>query len=129
MNAKVESSTPGRMIAPVDYAILLAGVALIASGIFVYYYFNPAWAAWVRVLAFVGALLAGGAVMTRSGPGVAFLKFLAAAMIELRKVVWPTKQETTQTTLVVVVGVLVVGVLMFVIDFILALLVRKTMGG
>jgi preprotein translocase subunit SecE len=129
MNAKVESTTPGRLMAPVDYAILLAGIALIASGIFTFYYFNPAWAAWVRVLTFVAGLLAGGAVMTRSGPGIAFLKFLAAAMIELRKVVWPTKQETTQTTMVVVVGVLIVGVLMFVIDFILALLVRKTMGG
>jgi preprotein translocase subunit SecE len=129
MNAKVESSTPGRLIAPVDYAILLAGVALIASGIFAFYYFNVAWPAWVRVLTFVGGLLAGGAVMTRSGPGIAFLKFLSAAMIELRKVVWPTKQETTQTTMVVVVGVLIVGVLMFVIDFFLALLVRKTMGG
>ena len=129
MNAKVENTTSTRLLAPVDYAILFAGVALIASGIFAFYYFNPAWAAWVRVLTFVAGLIAGGAVMTRSNPGVVFLKFLAAAMIELRKVVWPTKQETTQTTMVVIVGVIIVGILMFFIDYILATLVRWAMGG
>ena len=129
MNAKVENTTSTRLLAPVDYAILFAGVALIASGIFAFYYFNPAWPAWVRVLTFVATLIAGGAVMTRSNPGVVFLKFLAAAMIELRKVVWPTKQETTQTTMVVIVAVIIVGILMFFIDYILATLVRWTMGG
>lgn len=129
MNAKVENTTSTRMLAPVDYAILFAGAALIAAGIFAFYYFNPAWPAWVRVLTFVAALIAGGAAMTRSSPGISFLKFLAAAMIELRKVVWPTKQETIQTTMVVIVAVIIVGILMFFIDFILALLVRKTMGG
>ncbi len=129
MNAKVENTTSTRMLEPVDYAILFAGVALIAAGIFAFYYFNPAWPAWVRVLTFVAALIAGGFVMLRSGPGATFLKFLAAAMIELRKVVWPTKQETTQTTMVVIVGVIIVGILMFIIDYILATLVRLTMSG
>ena len=129
MNAKVENTTSTRLLAPVDYAILFAGVALIAAGIFAYYFFNPAWPAWVRVLTFVAAFIAGGVVMSRSGPGVTFLKFLAAAMIELRKVVWPTKQETTQTTMVVIVGVIIVGILMFFIDYILATLVRWTMSG
>ena len=129
MNAKVENTTPTRMLAPVDYAVLFAGVALIAAGIFAFYFFNPAWPAWVRILAFVAALIAGSAVMSRSGPGVTFLKFLAAAMIELRKVVWPTKQETIQTTMVVIVAVIIVGILMFFIDYILATLVRWTMSG
>jgi preprotein translocase subunit SecE len=129
MNAKVENAPSMRLIAPVDYAILLAGIATIAAGIFAFYYFNPAWQAWVRVIAFVVALLGGIAIMAVSGPGKAFLKFLSASMIELRKVVWPTKQETTQTTMVVVVAVILVGILLFFIDYILAFLVRKTMGG
>jgi preprotein translocase subunit SecE len=128
MNAKVENASSARLAAPVDYAIILAGALVISAGIFAFYYFNPAWQGWVRVLTFVSGLIAGSAIMVMSNPGKVFLKFLNAAMIELRKVVWPTKQETTQTTMVVVVAVILVGILMFIIDYVLAALVRLTMG-
>ena len=129
MNAKVENSISVRAIAPVDYAILFAGVLLIAGGIFAFYQFDTAWPAWVRVLLFIASLIAGAAVMLVSAPGKSFLRFVNASIIELRKVVWPTKQETTQTTIVVIVGVIVVGILLAIIDFLLATSVDKLMGG
>jgi preprotein translocase subunit SecE len=129
MNAKVEDTSPVSAIAPVDYAILTAGLIIIGAGIFAFYHFNPAWQSWVRVLTVVGGCLAGAAVMSFSHPGKSFLKFLNASMLELRKVVWPTKQETTQTTMVVIVAVIIVGILLFIMDFILAELVKYAMGG
>jgi preprotein translocase subunit SecE len=130
MSAKVENNPVSVSGATgVDYAILIAAAAIIGAGIFAYYHFNPVWAGWVRVLVFVGSLLVGGAVALVSAPGKNFLKFLDAALLEVRKVVWPTKQETTQTTMVIVVAVFLVGILMFIIDYFLALFVSATMGG
>jgi preprotein translocase subunit SecE len=128
MNAKVENGGSAALVSPVDYAILIAGLAIIGLGIFAFYHFNPAWQAWVRVLTVVGGVLAGAGVMTLSNPGKSFLKFLNAAMIELRKVVWPTKQETTQTTIVVVIAVIIVGILLFIMDYLLAALIQWSMG-
>jgi preprotein translocase SecE subunit len=55
------------------------------------------------------------------GPGALFRKFLRDSQIEVRKVVWPTRQETWQTTLVIVaVVVVVIGILIWIIDMILA---------
>lgn len=129
MNAKVENSISVRTVAPVDYAILFAGVLLIAGGIFAFYQFETAWQAWLRVLVFIASLIAGAGVMLVSAPGKAFTRFVNASVIELRKVVWPTKQETTQTTMVVIVGVVLVGILLAIIDFLLATSVDKLMGG
>lgn len=129
MNAKVENSISVRGVAPVDYAILFAGVLLIAGGIFAFYQFETAWQAWIRVLVFIASLIAGVAVMLMSAPGKSFMRFVNASIIELRKVVWPTKQETTQTTMVVIVGVIIVGILLAIIDFLLATSVDKLMGG
>jgi preprotein translocase subunit SecE len=62
----------------------------------------------------------GAAIGLSSGPGILFRKFLRDAQIEVRKVVWPTRQETWQTTLIVAVAVLIIGILIWIIDMILS---------
>ena len=128
MNAKVENTTAEQSVSPVDYAIILAGALILAAGIFAFYYFDPAWPVWVRVLTVVSAIIAGFYTASRSLPGKQFKGFVDASIVEMRKVVWPTRQETLQTTGVVVVAVIVVGILLFIIDYLLAALVRLTMG-
>jgi len=51
--------------------------------------------------------------------GLIFWEFLQGSRVEMRKVVWPTKQETIQTTLTVFVFVLVLGIFFWLLDFLL----------
>jgi preprotein translocase subunit SecE len=130
MSAKADSNPiTVSNISAADYAILFAGLLVIGLGIFAYYYFNPQWASWVRTLVFVAGLVGGCIIAALSQPGKSFLKFLDAALLEVRKVVWPTKEETTQTTMVVAVAVIVVGLMMLLIDFLLSHMVGFAMGG
>lgn len=73
------------------------------------------------------AIVAGGiALLTTQGK--AFNQLRKDAMIELRKIVWPTRQEALQTTAVVVVFVFIVALILFFIDWILNGLVSMVIG-
>jgi len=76
----------------------------------------PIWLRWIIVLA---ALVLGTLVGLQSAPGRTFWGFVQASRTELRKVVWPTRQEAVQTTLIVLVFVVVVALLLFVLDWML----------
>jgi len=71
---------------------------------------------WVIVLV---SLAAGIFVALQSAQGRAFWEFVQGSRVELRKVVWPTRQETLQTTLVVFVAILAMGIFFWVLDWIL----------
>lgn len=60
--------------------------------------------------------------------GKAFLTMLKDARIETRKVVWPTKQETTQTTLLVLGVVVVMSLILWVLDLALGYLISLFIG-
>jgi len=128
MNAKVEIALSERQASGVDYAILVSAVAIVAGGIFAFYHFENNWATWVRVLTFAGAFIAGVGIAFVSTPGRQLLAFINEAIIEMRRVVWPTRQETTQTTIIVVIAVIIVGILLFILDWILAGFIQQIMG-
>ncbi len=81
-----------------------------------------------RVLGLVvlGAVAAFVAVQTVKGQS--FLVLLKEARLEIRKVVWPTRPELTQTTLIVVAFVLFVALLLWVIDSLISWLVSGFIG-
>jgi preprotein translocase subunit SecE len=54
--------------------------------------------------------------------------FVVEAQIEVRKVVWPTRAETLQATLAVVVMVVVLGVMLWMFDMLLLKVVRMLTG-
>ena len=54
--------------------------------------------------------------------------FIQEARVELRKVTWPTRQETVQMTLIVIVMVFIVGIIIWVFDSVLAAFVRWSTG-
>jgi preprotein translocase subunit SecE len=79
----------------------------------------------------VGLLLAVGAaiaVAVRTEKGREAWAFMYDSRTEVRKVVWPTRKETTQTTLIVMAVVVVVALLMWLLDTILGALVRLLLG-
>jgi preprotein translocase subunit SecE len=60
--------------------------------------------------------------------GKAAWEFRREAIIEVRKVVWPTRKETVQTTMVVLVVVIIMAILLWALDSMLAWAVRYLTG-
>lgn len=79
----------------------------------------------------LGLIVLGGVaafVAFQTARGQAFAVLLKEARVEIRKVVWPTRQETTQTTLIVVAVVLVMALLLWGLDSLLGWLVSLIVG-
>jgi preprotein translocase subunit SecE len=70
----------------------------------------------------------GLGVASQTAHGAAFIELARSARSEIRKVVWPTRQEATQTTLVVVAVVLVMSLLLWGLDTFLGWLASKLIG-
>ena len=111
-----------------DTVKLVAGAAILVGGIAAFYVLStlPLAARWVIVLAALGA---GAFVALQSMQGKAFWQFVQGSRVELRKVVWPTRQESMQTTLVVFVAVLVMAIFFWLLDMFLGYVTRVLTGG
>ena len=81
-----------------------------------------------RVLGLLVLAVVAGVVALQTARGQAFAVLLKEARVEIRKVVWPTRQETTQTTLIVVAVVLVMALLLWGLDSLLGWLVSLIVG-
>jgi preprotein translocase subunit SecE len=81
-----------------------------------------------RVGMVVIGLAAGAGLAWFSSYGREFLLFGQAARVELRKVVWPGREETIQTTIVVFVFAAVMGVFFWALDWLLTLMTRFLSG-
>jgi preprotein translocase subunit SecE len=69
-----------------------------------------------------------GFIAAQTGKGREFLTFAKEAKLEVRKVVWPTRQETNQTTLIVAVVTLIMALILFGLDWVLLKLVSFLTG-
>jgi preprotein translocase subunit SecE len=103
-------------------AILLAMAGLVA------YYALPVATGWMRWAAVFGGLVVAALVFAWSRYGGDLWQFVLDSRIELRKIVWPNRQETGMTTLVVFVFVTVAGLFFWVLDLILAWATRALTG-
>jgi len=99
----------------IDKAKLVGAVALVASGVWGYYWLADSLLI-VRVLAVVAGLLAAGAVAWWSEPGRQFAVFAGESVAEVKKVVWPTRKETIQTTAAVFAFVVVMAIFLWLSD-------------
>ncbi|HEY3858524.1 MAG TPA: preprotein translocase subunit SecE [Gammaproteobacteria bacterium] len=98
-----------------DKAKLAIAIVLIVGGIFAYYWFENQ-SVWLRTAYVLIGTAAALALAWQTQIGRATLSFIMSSRNEVRKMVWPTRQETVQTTLFVMLTVLVVGVFMWVLD-------------
>lgn len=128
MNAKVDSSGSSGGNAALDAIKLIIAGVLVVGGAVCFAWYAGVWPTWQRLVVLLVGLVAGFAVAYTSSPGARFVKFMRDAQIELRRVVWPTRQETWQTTGIIGVAVLIIGLLIWVIDWVLSLIVRGMMG-
>jgi preprotein translocase subunit SecE len=81
-----------------------------------------------RAPALVVAGLLAALVASTTAKGAAFWSLVKEARTEIRKVVWPTRQETNQTTLLVVGVVLVVGIILWGLDTLIGWLMSLIIG-
>ncbi|QAX81619.1 preprotein translocase subunit SecE [Candidatus Pseudomonas adelgestsugas] len=72
-----------------------------------------------RVLALLTITILAVFIGMQTAKGKSFAVLVKEASTEIRKVVWPTRQETTQTTLIVVTVVLVMALLLWGLDYLL----------
>jgi preprotein translocase subunit SecE len=99
----------------IDKVKLAVAVLLIAVGIWGYYLLGES-ALILRILAVIGGIVAAGLVALWSEPGKQFAVFAGESIEEVKKVVWPTRKETLQTTAAVFAFVVVMAVFLWISD-------------
>jgi preprotein translocase subunit SecE len=103
-------------------------VLLVAAGVFAFYWFDGQWPNTLRIAAVVGGLVAALVVFMLSAKGRQTREFLSESRFELRKVVWPTRQEATRLTWVVAGVVVVISLIMAGFDAIVQWGIKLLLG-
>jgi len=124
MNTQSETSQSGAL----DIIKLLIAAAAVIGGLYSYYFFEFQVSLPLRVLMVLGGTGAGITIAMTSTQGQRLWSFVQGARVEIRKVVWPTRQETTQTAIAVFVFTLIMGVFFWMLDSGLLWLTRKLVG-
>ncbi|BFM14246.1 preprotein translocase subunit SecE [Maricurvus nonylphenolicus] len=122
MNAKVEAPE-----FRLDGLKWLVATVLVAAGVVGNAYYSDI-ALLYRVLALVAIMGVAVVVAVNTAKGHAFWELMKEAQVEVRRVVWPTRQEVNQTTLVVVAVVLVMAVILWGLDSLLGWLASLIIG-
>ena len=113
MNAKVETES-GRF----DSIKLGAALLLLAAAIVAFYRFDDQLLV-VRVLGLLAAAGVSVFIAAQSTSGRNIISFISGSKAEVRKVVWPTRAETMQTTMAVILMVFLVGIFLWLLDMVL----------
>jgi preprotein translocase subunit SecE len=110
-----------------DTAKLVAAVAILVGGVAAFYVLDsyPAAVRWLIVLV---AVAAGIFVALQSAQGRELWQFIQGSRVELRKVVWPTREETTKMFMVVVAAIVALAIFFWILDWILGAITRALTG-
>jgi preprotein translocase subunit SecE len=110
-----------------DKIKIAVAVLLVAAGVAGFYFLDQS-AMILRVAAVLAGLAAGTVVFLLSDVGKQFRGFTQEAVAETKKVVWPTRKETLQTTGVVFAFVVVMAAFLWAVDSGLLWIVKKLLG-
>lgn len=123
MSQKVDSTASSA-----DVVKLILSLAVLVGGVYGFYVLAGEVPVWARALGLLAVTGIAVFIASRSQQGAVVLSFLADANMERRKVVWPTRQETLQTTLIVIVAVIVVSIMLWLVDLFFGWLIRTLLG-
>lgn len=90
--------------------------AIIAAGIWGNSYYRDDLAVYIRALALVGLAVLAGLLLFQTERGRNLWILIRDARSELRRVIWPNRQETLQTTLIVLVMVMIFALILWMLD-------------
>jgi preprotein translocase subunit SecE len=110
-----------------DKVKLGAAVAAMVAGVVAYYVLGNE-ASWVRWVSVGAGIAVAALVLALSRYGTDFREFVVSARVELRKIVWPNRQETGMTTLIVFIFVAVAALFFWGLDLVLAWATRALTG-
>ena len=110
-----------------DTALMSLSILVLLVGIGAFYWYDEQ-ALPLRVGMVVVGLLAAAGLAWLSWYGREFWQFALASRIELRKVVWPSRDETVKTTYVVFIFAIVMGLFFWGLDWVLTWLTRLLTG-
>ena len=96
-----------------SFVVFLVGGGMVAN----YYFSQQPWP--LRLVGWLLLFMVAGVVAAQTVQGKQLLTFARESRNELRKVVWPTRQETIQMTMIIVAVVFILGLLLWGIDGIL----------
>jgi preprotein translocase subunit SecE len=122
MTEKTESG-----VSTIDTVKLILAAALLLGGLVAYYYYAQA-PVLARGGAVLAATIAAAALAMQSEPGRTLWHFMQASRVELKKVVWPSRVETRQTTIAVIIFVIIMGVFFWSLDLLLLWITRSLTG-
>jgi preprotein translocase subunit SecE len=97
---------------------LMASLAILVGSIYVFYSYSDL-SVLIRALLIIFSVIVATLIFFTTQRGNIFWGFLQGSRVEMRKVVWPTKQETLQTALTVFIFVLIIGIFFWMLDFLL----------
>jgi len=126
MKAKEQTANKPQIV---NTMLLVLAAALLIAGVGAYYWFQDLAITPVRVVALIVVAVIASLIAAQSDSGAAFFRFLKEADIERRKVVWPTHQETLQTSLMVVIVTILISLFLAAVDWMLGAAIRALVGG
>jgi preprotein translocase subunit SecE len=110
-----------------DKIKMAVAVLLVIAGIAGFYLLRDS-ALILRVASVLGGLIAAALVAWTTAPGRVFFAFAQESVAETKKVVWPSRKETVQTTGMVLAFVLVMAIFLWIVDALLVWGVKLFMG-
>ncbi len=120
MNAEAQASG-------LDTVKLTAAVVLLGAGVVAFYWFADQ-SLLIRVLGLLAVAGVSVAIASQTARGRSVWSFLGGTRNEVRKVVWPTRAETTQSVMAVLFVVLLMGVVLWLLDMFLLWAIRLLTG-
>ncbi|MGN8159337.1 preprotein translocase subunit SecE [Salinisphaera sp. RV14] len=116
-----------RTASALDTALLWLAIVVLIASIAGYYYFT-AYTDVVRVLGMLAGVAVAALIAFQSALGRTAWSYVQGSRTELRRMVWPTRRETMQTTLLVVVFVLILAAFIWALDIVLGYAVTLLTG-
>jgi len=110
-----------------DNALMILAIIALLAGVVAFYWYEDD-ALSLRLAMVGGGVVVAGVLAWVSWYGREFWQFAQAARVELRKVVWPEREDTVRTTVLVFVFATLMGTFFWVLDLILTWLIRLLTG-
>ena len=112
---------------PLDTVKLAAALLLLLGGVVAFQYYAEA-PRLMRIGGMILDVFLAAALASQTDKGRLVIGFVRDAQVEVRKVVWPTRQETVQTTIVVMIVVVVFAFMLWLLDMFLGWAMQFVIG-
>jgi preprotein translocase subunit SecE len=120
MNTETQASS-------LDTVKLALASVLLGGAVFAFYWYEDQ-SLLIRVLGLIGVAAVSILIASQTAVGRSTWAFIGSTRNEVRKVVWPTRAETTQTALAVLFVVVLMGVVLWLLDMFLLWAIRLLTG-